>query len=99
MLKIIIGLIIVVAVAGGGWWYMTNSSNNPAPAPLPAALVPSQTPIQPAATSTPGTPNTVIIPASGSTDSDLNQEAAEVDTQLNGLVSDNASADKGMNSQ
>ncbi len=100
MKKAIIIIVAVIILGGGAWWYFNNSAGSAAPvATAPAPLVPTQKATEPAAPAPAGTPNTVTIPASGSTDADLSQEAAAVDMQMSGLNSDNTSADNGLNSQ
>jgi hypothetical protein len=98
MKKLVILIIVVILLAGGAWWYFNNQNTPSVPAAAPAALVPTE-PVGPTTPPPAGTPNTVTIPVTGSTDSDLDQETAGIDTQMNGLNSDNASADSGLSSQ
>lgn len=101
MWKLAIGILVLIMVAGaGGWWYLNNkaaSSAIPA-ASAPAPLVATQD-VAPATPPTAGTPNSVVIPATGSSDDALAQESAEVDTQISGLTTDSAKADTSLSSQ
>ena len=98
--KIIIAVIVIGAALGGGWWYINNysASSSSRAAAAPAPLVVSDN-VPPAPAPTPGTPNSVVIPATGSSDDALAQESAEVDAQISGLDSDNAKSDSSLSSQ
>jgi hypothetical protein len=100
---IILGLVIVIA--SGTWAYgtFTNSipffSRQETPRATPVALQVDPNATVGAVPSNAGTPNSVIIPATGSSDAALEQYTATIDTQMLGLVADASSTDLGMSRQ
>jgi hypothetical protein len=107
--KMIVGLFAIVVIIAGGAWYFTNTPSNfmnndlDMTAAQMAAMNATSSMGSQYDTMTSGTAsqnNTAsVTPTSGTSDSNLNQDAANIDTQMSGLNSDNANADAGINSQ
>jgi|GEM_PF-6445291 len=106
MKKIILAILIIVVLGLAGWWYVSGQpplsslfgqSSNTVPTQAPAPLTVTSTAT--ATPAVPGTPNTVTIPLTGSSDAALDQYTGNVDAQMSGLTTDNASADAGLNAQ
>lgn len=90
-MKTALWIAIAVIVIGGGiwWWSMSQTGGNQA-----ALNSPAQT------TQTAGTPsqtNSGIV--SGNSDQNIAQEMGNLNVQMNGLNSDSASVDQGLNDQ
>ena len=94
--KIILWIVIAVVVVGGGiWWWIASQGNFPIATPAATNTIPEAT------SSTEGTAS-VTQPASypqGSSDQSINQDMTSLNTQMNGLNSDNASVTESMNDQ
>lgn len=89
--KIVLWVIILIIVVVVVWLVMAgNSTNNAVPAgqASPVAVPPS--------TSTSGVLQTSPTDTSNAS---LNQDLGSIDAQLNGLASDSASVDQGLNDQ
>jgi hypothetical protein len=106
MKKLILTILILVILGLAGWWYANgqpplsslfgqSSNTTPVQAPAPLQVTSNAT----ATPTTPGTPNTVVIPLTGSSDAALDQYTGNVDTQMSGLTTDTANADAGLSAQ
>jgi hypothetical protein len=106
MKKVIFSILMLVLLGGAGWWYLNgmpsfsslfgqSSNTTPVQAPAPLQVTSNAT----ATPATPGTPNTVTIPLSGSSDAALDQYSANLDAEMNGLTTDTARADTGLSAQ
>jgi hypothetical protein len=86
--KVIMWIVIVVIVVGGIWWWMASRSTTPA-ATMNNSVGATATSSSTASTSYP----------QGDSDQSINQDMASLNTQMNGLSSDNASVTQSMNDQ
>ncbi len=87
-------LIVLIVAAGIIWFAMGNKSIAPA---VPGY---SGTPASPTAeTITPPTSAVLPTPPTDDSNAALNQDLTSIDSQLNGLASDSASVDQGLNDQ
>ena len=91
--KVIILIVIIVLVVLAGWWFMSQQSTS-----SPTANTTSQP-----ANQTPRTNNVsgnvsanTAISAKDNSDAALNQDLNNVDSQMNGLNSDNANASQSL---
>ena len=89
--KTIVWIVVVVVVVGGGIWLWSMSQ---APAAYPVAQTTGTAPTTGAAPSG----NTAPQPPSNS-DQAINQSLNSIDVQMNGLASDSASVNQGLNDQ
>lgn len=79
-------IIVVVCVIGfGGWWYMSHNKSSSTPAPI------YQTTAQATAVG-----STTTVSSIDNSDAALNQDLNKVDTQMNYLNSDSATAAQGI---
>jgi cytoskeletal protein RodZ len=87
--KVILWIVIVVIVVGGIWWWMASRNSN-----TPAATVNNKVGATAVSSSTasPSYPQ-------GDSNQSINQDMASLNTQMNGLSSDNASATQSLNDQ
>jgi cytoskeletal protein RodZ len=95
--KIVLGIVIAVIVVGGIWWWIASQSAGPSTAMVPAATSNS-------ATSTSSASSTVSSTSSssypqGDSDQSIDQDMTSLNTQMNGMNSDNASVTQSMNDQ
>ena len=93
--KIILWVVIAVVVIGGIWWLVAGQSN--------VATAPSNT-----ASGTAGSPESATTTASttvsasypqGNSNQAIDQSMTNLNTQMNGLTSDNASVTQSLNDQ
>jgi cytoskeletal protein RodZ len=84
--KVIMWIVIVIIVVGGIWWWVISRSNT--------AMAPSgdNTPSVSANATSTSYPQ-------GDSDQSINQDMASMNTQMNGLNSDNASVTQSLNDQ
>jgi cytochrome c biogenesis protein ResB len=93
--KIILWIVIVIIVVGGIGWWMASRGGSPVAAPVSnnnsvgTAAVPSSTASGSQSTSYP----------QGDSDQSINQDMTNINTQMNGLSSDNASVTQSLNDQ
>ena len=104
--KILTGIVIVVVVIVlGRWWYVSRQVS---PTAMDMATSTDMTDMSgmnmagaqatgQTSQNTAKTAGTVSANASGNSDAALNQDVNNIDGQMNGLNSDNASADQGIN--
>src|SRR5580692_10654755 len=95
--KVVLGVVIVVIVVGLGWWYFASQQSmsgnqgaysNPAPTGTVSTTTQGGQPAQ---------QNGAGVSAANSSDAALANDVTSIDTQMNGLNSDSASADQSMN--
>lgn len=87
----------VVVVAGGAWWWMSMSQTAVAPVNSNHPFPETQTqPMQPTPT-TPTSNNGVSM--TDDSNAGLQTDLSNIDSQMNGFASDNASVNQGMNDQ
>lgn len=100
-MKKVFVLVLVIVLGGSAWWYVNNSFNKTPPPAAPSELVVTDPNAAAHGPATPigGTPNTVTIPLTGSSDAALDQYVANVDIQMSGLATDNTKADSGLSAQ
>jgi hypothetical protein len=94
--KILAGIVAVLVIGFGGWWYMHTSANTMQPSSgqvgmTSGASTPAQTTFNANANG--------ATPSSDTSDSAMAQDATNIDGQMNGLTTDNANTDQGLNSQ
>ena len=90
-LKITLWVIVAIVVIGGIWWYVSWQQTAQAPAPTS-----SNTQQQGAVGG--NVPGPAGLSA-GNSNTALTQDLSSLDAQLNGLASDSASVDQGLNDQ
>lgn len=83
--KLVVTIIVIVLVAGGIWWWSASQTGVPA---------------SPAATTAPA----AAQPATGQntqgvSTANLNQDLAQIDTQMSGFAADSASINQGLSDQ
>ncbi len=90
--KAIIGTIIVIVVIGVGVWLHSNSRSD---------SMENETIGSPSAMKTPTTttPGNLATSNKDTSDAAITQDMSSIDAQMNGLNSDNASADQGLSNQ
>lgn len=91
-MKITIAIIVAVLVIGGIWWFVSTNMANQQGAAGNANTMTGGNAIATTTTSAPAL-------TSGTSNADLNQDLSQIDGQLNGLASDSASVDQGLNDQ
>ena len=98
--KIILWIVIVVIVVGGLWWWWMASQGG-APASNNNNSVGTTTASNPAAvsSSTASGTQTVASYPQGDSDQSINQDMTDLNTQMSGLSSDNASVTQSLNDQ
>jgi cytoskeletal protein RodZ len=97
-LKIVLGVVVAVVVVGGIWWWVAASKTAEAPA-VSTTQTQNMTPTSTAMnTSTPPAPSNGVS-ATDSSNAALQADLSNIDTQMNGFSSDNASVSQGMNDQ
>jgi cytoskeletal protein RodZ len=94
--KIILWVVIAVIVIGGIWWWWV-ASQSAAPAMAPAMNGTSTGANMAAASGTPASASTSY--PQGDSDQSINQDMTNLNAQMNGLNSDNASVTQSMNDQ
>jgi cytoskeletal protein RodZ len=90
--KIILWIVIVLIIVGGIWWWVVSQSN--------VAMAPSNNNMPANTTSTANSSSAASTSyPQGDSDQSINQDMVSVNSQLNGLSSDNASVTQSMNDQ
>lgn len=103
--KTILWIVVAVVVVGGGiWWWLAMSQGAMPAATAPASNPPAQAPAMQGqmASSTPSSTsmgNPGNVSANDNSNAGLDASLSNVDTQMNGFSSDNASVTQGMNDQ
>ena len=87
--KNIVGVLVVVVIGVGIVWYMRHSASAPG----------GQNGVSDQPTQGQQSAAAKASLSQGSSDADLSQDTSTIDTQMNGLNSDNTSIDQGMNSK
>jgi len=103
--KIVLWVIVVVIVVGAAvWFFMKPNSAAPvgqgAPAPMPqAAPIAPTAPTSATGNMPPSAPTGLVTAPTDDSNAALNQDLTSINSQLNGLASDSASIDQGLNDQ
>jgi hypothetical protein len=94
--KIVTWVIVAVVVIGGGvlWWMHTNQTSM-----APTATTTAPTPTQAQTTPQTQTPPSNGISMTDNSDAALQTDLSNIDSQMNGFSSDNASINQGLNDQ
>jgi len=90
--KTILWIILVVLVVLGVWWWFASQNAGTQNTVPPAAQSNSSAP---AATNTQNQNQTIV--STGTSDASLDQDLANIDSQLGGLASDSAAVDTSLN--
>ncbi len=94
--KIVIWLIIVIIVIAGVLWFVTRGIAPSAPGTSGTSTTPNSLSVGSIA---PPTSSALPTPATDVSNAALNEDLTSIDNQLNGLASDSASIDQGLNDQ
>ena len=92
--KIILWIVVVVIVVGGVWWWMASRNGSPA-----AVLMSNNNNNVGMTTSSTVSGNQSTSYPQGDSDQSINQDITNLNAQMNGLSSDNASVTQSLNDQ
>jgi len=98
--KVILWVAVAVVVIGGVWWWMTSTGGAPGgQSPVTA----NQQPAAPSPAAPAANPNSAPAPApstvSDNSNASLNQDLSNIDSQMDGMQSDTATINQGLNDQ
>ena len=90
LLKIIIGVVVVVSIAMYGFIHFSNQGTDTTPPPI-------QIPIDRTPVAAPPVASDTATPASDTSDDAIKADLSAVDAQIQGLSTDTANVDVGLN--
>jgi hypothetical protein len=96
--KTVLWVVAAVVVIGGIWWWIASGQTAVSPTSYPTGQAQSQSSTTPTATAQPAAPSNAIS-ATDNSNAGLQANLSNIDTQMNGFSSDNASVNQGMNDQ